>query len=195
MRVNKLQVLIVAGENKEIITNEELKKGDAFKQMKTATENIGSSVHSAVKYDLLGKISEGTKLTGKTAAEILTKIQPGVFGQFKENPEDFIAKAITLINEQKATMIVEHLTYDPIEEKYDASIFTQDKTKRNLGGEPLRKHIYFVAETKGSMSTMTLREIEKSKIACAGRFFEKITSDRIKYAVVDSYNELMQIVK
>lgn len=57
------------------------------------------------------------------------------------------------------------------------------------------KHVYFVAETKGSLSSMQLREIEKSKIDCARKFFKKITSDQVKYDVVDSYGKLMQLVK
>ena len=40
------------------------------------------------------------------------------------------------------------------------------------------KHIYFIAETKGSMSSMDLRKIEESKIECARKFFAKITLNR-----------------
>jgi type III restriction enzyme len=57
------------------------------------------------------------------------------------------------------------------------------------------KHIYFIAETKGSMSSMELRKIEECKIDCARKFFRKITSDQVKYDVVDSYGKLMELVK
>lgn len=57
------------------------------------------------------------------------------------------------------------------------------------------KHIYFVAETKGSMSSLELREIEKSKIECARKFFATLTSDQVKYDVVDSYAKLMDVVR
>ena len=43
---------------------------------------------------------------------------------FKKNPEEFISKVIKLINEQKATLIVEHITYNPIEGEYDSDIFS-----------------------------------------------------------------------
>lgn len=60
------------------------------------------------------------------------------------------------------------------------------------------KHIYFVAETKGSMSSMKLREIEKTKIECARKFFvelnEQIASDKVKYDVVTDYAKLMDLV-
>ncbi len=254
LRVTKLQYTIQRGQQTEKASYDGLKQGETFKLENTSTESVGSSVHSAVEYDLLGKIVEGTKLTRKTAAEILTQIQQSVFEQFKENPEDFISKAITLINEQKATMIVEHLAYDPIEEKYDTNIFTQDKTKRSFSGEILKrhiydyvatdsnierafvttldtsdevvvyaklprgfsiptpvgeynpdwaisfkegavKHVYFVAETKGSLSSMELRKVEQSKIECARKFFSRITSDQVKYDVVNNYEKLIQIVK
>jgi type III restriction enzyme len=52
----------------------------------------------------------------------------------------------------------------------------------------------FVAETKGSMSSMDLRKIEESKIECARKFFAKITSDQVKYDMVDGYGKLMALV-
>ena len=60
------------------------------------------------------------------------------------------------------------------------------------------RHIYFVAETKGTMSSMQLREIEKTKIECARKFFDeisqKITADGVKYDVVTDYGKLMDLV-
>ncbi len=57
------------------------------------------------------------------------------------------------------------------------------------------KHVYFIAETKGSMSSLQLKEIENTKIKCAKKFFEKITSDQVKYDVVNSYEKLMEVVQ
>lgn len=45
----------------------------------------------------------------RAVATILGRINAAVFGQYKTNPEDFIRQASTIINEQKATVIVEHL--------------------------------------------------------------------------------------
>lgn len=56
------------------------------------------------------------------------------------------------------------------------------------------KHIYFVAETKGSMSSMQLRLIEQSKIHCAREHFKAISGDNVVYEVVDSYQKLLDIV-
>ena len=54
--------------------------------------------------------------------------------------------------------------------------------------------IYFVAETKGSMSSMQLRLIEETKIHCAREHFKAISSDNVVYDVVDSYKSLLEKV-
>jgi type III restriction enzyme len=260
LRVTPLQYTIQHGEQAAAVTYEGIRGGNAFDLRSTETETNRSSIHSAVKYDLIGKIAEGTQLTRRAVADILGKINVAVFSQFKTNPENFIAEATRLINEQKATIIVEHLTYDPVEDNFDFDIFTVGQTKQDFSkaGEKLQrhiydyvltdsnverefvkeldaskdvvvyaklprgfliptpvgdynpdwaisfkegsvKHIYFVAETKGSMSTMALREIEKSKIKCARQFFEALNqrsaSENVKYDVVDSFERLMGMVK
>lgn len=256
LRVSALQYTIKHGEQIDETTYDAVKQGESFKVMETLTESNNASVHSAVKYDLIGKLAENTQLTRQTIAGILKGINNAVFDQFKVNPEDFIAKASRLINEQKATVIVEHLAYDTIAETHSLDIFTQEKPTVDLSktGAKLNrhiydyvftdskierdfvkeldtsaevvvyaklprgfyiptpvgnynpdwaisfkegsvKHIYFIAETKGSMSSMDLRKIEECKIECAKKFFSKITSEQVKYDVVDSYGKLMELVK
>lgn len=56
------------------------------------------------------------------------------------------------------------------------------------------KHIYFVAETKGSLSETQLRDTEKSKIACARRHFATIGDSSVSYGVVTSYADLQNII-
>jgi len=110
---------LARGEQAEAVTYDGIKSGEAFKLKATETEVNRLSVHSAVKYDLIGKLAEGTQLTRRTIAEILKGMNVAVFAQFKTNPESFIAEAIRLINEQKATVIIEHLAYDPVEDKFE----------------------------------------------------------------------------
>jgi type III restriction enzyme len=260
LRVTPLQYTIQRGEQTEAVTYDGIKSGEAFKLKATETEVNRLSVHSAVKYDLIGKLAEGTQLTRRTIAEILKGMNVAVFAQFKTNPESFIAESIRLINEQKATVIIEHLAYDPVEDKFDLDIFTAGQTKQDFSkaGDKLHrhiydyvltdsnierqfvkeldtssevvvyaklprgfliptpvgdynpdwaisfkegsvKHVYFVAETKGSMSSMELREIEKTKIKCARKFFDdinkKFAPELVKYDVVDSFGKLMELVK
>lgn len=252
LKVTPLQYTVIAGEQIEGASYEEVKQGQSFRVQETSTDKLAASVGSSVKYDLIGKLAESTQLTRRTIATILSGINVAVFGQYKTNPEDFILKAGTLINEQKATVIVEHLAYNPLEESYSIDIFTQEKEDLTKGFKAERsiydyvftdssnertfvgeldassevvvyaklprsfhiptpvgnynpdwaiafqagkvKHVYFVAETKGSMSSMDLREIERSKIECARKFFAKITSDQVKYDVVNSYGKLMELV-
>ncbi len=254
LRVSPLQYVVQRGEQKDDADYDAIKKGAAFEVRETDRAAHQASVHSSVKYDLIGKLTEHTQLTRRTVASILQGISKPTFAQYPTNPEDFILKAARLINEQKATVIVEHLAYDPIEDRHDLDIFTREKprasfekavkanrhiydyvftdskTEREFVGEldtstevvvyaklpggffiptPVGnynpdwaiafqegkvKHIYFIAETKGSMSSLELREIEKSKIQCARKFFAKIASDEVKYDVIDSYDKLMELV-
>lgn len=176
---------------------------------------------------------------------------------YKNNPEEFISKVTRLIKEQKATMIVDHISYDQLEGKYDSEIFTAEKHTtiekafkaekhiqpyvftdgnadksverkfaEDLDGaaevcvyaklpkgfsiptpvgnyspdwaiafnEGTVKHIFFIAETKGTMESMQLRPIEKAKIMCARRLFNEISTDNVVYHDVDSYQNLLNIM-
>lgn len=259
LRVSPLQYTVQRGEQLEQTTYDGLKQGTAFKLTASETDIERNSIHSAVKYDLVGKVAEGTQLTRATIGAILQGINKAVFAQFRSNPEHFIAEAVRLINEQKASVIIEHLAYDPIAETHHVDIFTQSQAKQDFSkaGDALKrhiydyvvtdssverrfveeldtseevvvyaklprgfsiptplgpynpdwaisfkrgavKHVYFVAETKGSMSSLELRPIEKTKIECARKFFDeinkKVAVDRVRYDVVDSYSKLRQLV-
>jgi len=267
LRVTPLQYTIHTGEQRDDITHEQMKSGDGFEVRDIATEKEKKSIHSAVKYDLVGSIADSVQLTRKMVSDILISIEKLVFEQFKSNPESFISEISRLINEQKATSIIEHLTYDMTSESHDIDIFTDNQSKQDFSkaGEPLKnhiydyaitdskiernfvkdldtsaeivvyaklpngfsiptpvgnynpdwaiafkegvvKHVYFVAETKGSMSSMDLREIEKTKIKCAKKFFETLNNkansknheaknlENVKYDVINGYDKLMEIV-
>ena len=258
LRVTPIHYVIEQGTQNDGIADEDLERGTSFAEERLDTEYV-TNVHSTVEYDLIGKIVESVQLTRLTVASILTKIDSNVFDLFKQNPEEFISNAIKLINEQKATTVVEQLTYDSLNEKHGVEIFTDSVERLNpsTAGEKLNKHvfdyavtdstterkfvqkldissevvvysklprgfsiptpvgnynpdwaiafrqgtvkhIYFVAETKGSMSSMQLREIEKTKIKCARKFFHemknRIDDGSVNYGVADSYESLMQVV-
>jgi type III restriction enzyme len=258
LRVTPLQYVVELGEQVETVSEKDLKDGSGFKTTKISREKHNASVNSNVAYDLLGKLAESTQLKRSTLAKILAGIESAVFEEFRKNPEQFIAEASRLINEQKATAIIERLSYDTLNDKYDQDIFTiASKTDFAKAGGKLQKHVYdyvatdskverdfvaeldasaevvvyvklpkgfkiptpvgnynpdwaiafnhesvkhvyFVAETKGSMSTMELSSIEQKKIECARRFFEKMNSvideDKVTYDVVTDYGKLMDIV-
>ncbi|MBV1876428.1 MAG: DEAD/DEAH box helicase family protein [Pseudomonadales bacterium] len=255
IKISPLQYIIESGAQVENSTSEKIKGVTTFKVSETKTEKYYSSIKSSVKYDLIGQIADSTKLTRRTIASILKEINTAVFSLYRTNPEDFIAKVSELINEQKATAIIEHLSYDPVDEVYESDIFTAEKPKDDFSKaikvdhhiydyvftdsmvetdfvqkldvssevvvyaklprgfsiptpvgsynpdwaisfkEGALKHVYFVAETKGSMSSLQLKEIENIKIRCAKKFFKKITSDQVVYDVVNSYEKLMEVVQ
>lgn len=260
LRVTPLQYTIQRGEQSAQATFDSMKSGNSFELKVTETESISYSVQSGVKYDLIGKLAEGTQLTRRAVADILRGINVAVFAQFKTNPEHFIAEAVRLINEQKATVIIEHLAYDPVADQFDLDIFTAGQTKQDFSkaGDKLQrhiydyvltdsnierefvkeldsctdvvvyaklprgfliptpvgdynpdwaisfkegavKHVYFVAETKGSLSSMDLRPVEQTKIECARKFFDAINKkyapENVKYDVVNSFGKLMELVK
>ncbi len=57
------------------------------------------------------------------------------------------------------------------------------------------KHIFFVAETKGTMDSLNLRPIEQAKISCAKKLFNEMSTSNVKYHDVDSYQNLLNVMK
>lgn len=104
MFVAKLQYTVTTGEQGQEWSSEQLKSGGGFTTERNKTVTLERAGGSSVKYDLIGKVAEGAKLTRRTATRILSGIQPHVFAMFQNNPEEFIAKAIRLINEQKGSL-------------------------------------------------------------------------------------------
>ena len=162
LKVTPLQYTVIAGEQKDEATYEAMKKKDSFVVRESATEKLTTSASSAVKYDLIGKLAEDTQLTRKTIATILQGINVARFGQFKANPEDFIQKAGTLINEQKATVIVEHLAYSPIDETHSIDIFTQPKKEDLSKGFKANRAIYDYVFTDSTNERTFVGELDAS---------------------------------
>lgn len=144
LRVSDLTYYVKKGEMERISSKEELEKGEAFKVKETKMDKDYSAVTTTLKYDLVGKLVDETQLTRKAIVRILKGINPNTFYLFRKNPEEFILNASRIINEQKANMIIEHITYNPIDEKYDANIFTDNTLKGTLGKDTIevKKHIY-----------------------------------------------------
>ena len=255
LHVQKIFYKIESGSMAEIKSKEELEKGESMKKHESDTETRTITANKSVKYDIIGKLVSETGLTRKDIVRILTGISAATFEQYKYNPEEFILKSAQLINEQKATAIIEHITYHILDDKYDTDVFTEPTIKGKLNVNAMKapkhlydhivydstnerdfateldtctsvavyvklpdgfyistpvgkynpdwaiafyegkvKHIYFVAETKGSMSSMQLREIESGKIHCAREHFKAISNDNVVYDVVDSYKSLLDKV-
>ena len=254
--VTELSYTVSTGEQKGEIDADEIKNGVSFRTAKTRTETLRTAASDTITYDLLGKIVGNTLLTRKTVAKILCGIEPVKFIMYQKNPEEFISKVSKLINEQKASLIVDHITYNLIDGSFDADIFAESKAvteyklaykaekhirdyvfvdsinketsvERNFAMaldnadevcvyaklprgfyiptpvgnyspdwaiafyEGSVKHIYFVAETKGSLDSLQLRGVEKAKIDCAKSLFNKMSNSKVRYENVTNYQDLL----
>lgn len=256
--VSQLQYTASIGQQKAEMNEYEVERGDSFKVAKTRTQTLKHAETSRVKYDLIGKVAQGTVLTRRTVAKILSGLRADKIYMFKHNPEEFISKVVKLINEQKATMIVDHISYDQTSDTYDNDIFTAEKSNESFDkafaatkaiqdyvftdgtaeqsverrfvenldvaqevcvyaklpkgfhiptpvgnyspdwaiafNQGTVKHIYFIAETKGTMESLNLRPIEQAKISCAKKLFNEISTSNVKYHDVDSYQSLLNIM-
>lgn len=235
-------------------TKEQMQEGSLLKESERQYLKLKNDLYTNTVYDIVGEIEVLTNLTRSTIVAILKAIKEEKFLLMRKNPEEFIAKCSKLINEVKASLIINNIVYHKIEERHDAkTVFTNDKfALRN--SDLLKKHIYdyltsdskiesdfakalenstevvvyaklpksfyistpvanyspdwaivfdkdkvrhiyFVAETKGSDSDMDLREIEKLKIHCASEHFKEISGNEVKFEKVSSYDKLLEIVQ
>lgn len=258
LKVTSIMVILEEGKMNKI-DKQELVDRKGFSLYSKNVKTIDTVTNSSIKYDLIGKIVDGTNLTRATVAEILKGIKEETFNKFKSNPEEFISKVIKLINQEKATMVIQSIEYSPLDDSYGTEIFTSVTLKGKLGvnmmpsernvfdyiqydsptverpfaeeleksGDvivyakiPVRdrgfkictpvgnytpdwaiafkqgnvKHVYFVAETKGSLNSLELRGVENAKIACAKKHFEAICGEDVKYDVVTSFEDLLKIL-
>lgn len=163
LRVSPLQYLVTEGDLSDGVTDAQLRAGDAFVQGKLRTET-GSSARSRVSYDVIGAISENTDLTRRTVGEILRGIQAVKFGEFAKNPEQFIADASHMIQEQKATAIIEKLTYDALEERYSSELFAAGETGNDFkkATDNLKNHVYDYAIVDSKVERDFVRDLDTS---------------------------------
>ena len=254
LNIAKMQVRILEGEQKERLSSTSLANGMSMTNGITKIETVEDFSPSQVEYDLIGEITKDTGLTRKTIIEILSKITPEKFSYYQYNPEEFIRKTCNLINQEKATTVIDGITYHKTDNKFDNDIFTINNVRGELGENAIdvKKHIYdflvtdsknerefakklesgqvtvyaklpngfkiptpvgnynpdwaivfdnssfkyvyFIAETKGSMNSLELRDVEKAKIECARKHFDCISNGEVKYDVVDSYDSLINLL-
>ena len=245
LTVTKLKYIVTTGEQGE-------DEVDFTGKQQTRTKELREVSTSDVAYDLVGDIARGATLTRRTVVRILKGINLAKLYLFKNNPEEFIRNVIRLIKDEKATMIVEHISYNRTEQQYDTSIFTNEKSRQSVDnayeakkhildyvftdskGErkfaedlddakevcvyarlprtfkiptPVGhyapdwaiafndnmgvKHIFFVAETKGSLRSMDLKGAELAKIECAKKLFNELSTSKVRYHEVTDYQNML----
>lgn len=253
LHISERKYEIKTGEMREM-SKEELKEGTAFNVTKTDPKKLSSDLYTEASYDIVGEIENVTNLKRSTIVAILKKINQEKFLMLRKNPEEFIAKCAKLINETKASLIINNIAYHKTTEAFDAkTVFTnagnvlrtndilqkhiydflatdskieQEFTKNLeqavevivyaklpkgfyvptpvanyspdwaivLDSEKV-KHIYFVAETKGSDDVNDLRGVEQLKIHCAKEHFKSISNGEVKFDVIANYSKLLDIAQ
>ena len=254
LRVSRLQYTLTVGGQKSQATRDEVQAGSSFGSVQTETRDVDAGTASVgVTYDLVGEVAQAAAITRRSAATILAGIDANVFGLYRVNPEEFIKKAAALIVSEKATMVVEHISYHEIDDVYDEAIFTERmpdnaskayEAKKNIqrfvfpdsDGErrfaedmdaaaevavyaklprtfqiptPVGnyapdwaiafkegsvRHVFFIAETKGTMDTMELSGVENAKIACAKKLFNEMSTSDVRYHNVATYEDLLEVM-
>ena len=256
LNVTEIHFQITEGGMEKIRDREALETGSAMTQGKTIRKTVHEAVGKSVKYDLIGDLVRETGLTRRTIIKILQGIKASKFMLFRVNPEEFIIKVASIINDCKAIAVIKKITYSPTKQTFDTDLFTVDEVRGVVGDDAMEsekslydlvvvdskgtemnfakqlesdadvevytklprgfyintplghynpdwavvfregsvKHVYFIAETKGSMREVDLREAEKSKIECARRHFASLSNSSVKYDVVKSYKDLYDIV-
>ena len=248
LTVTRLRYIVTTGEQ----SDDELDFNGVRDSERNSLTDISTST---VEYDLVGEIARGATLTRHTAVRILKGIQPVKQMMFRNNPEEFIRHVIRIIKEQKATMIIEDISYSRTENTFDSNIFTATKHREAIDkvykakkcildyvfcdsdGErnfaqnldeakevcvyaklprtfkiptPVGhyapdwaiafydgmgvKHIYFIAETKGAMGSMSISPIENSKIECARELYNIIKVSDVRYEQVTDYDKLLDVI-
>lgn len=253
LQVNRLQYTLTTGKQKAQAERNDLATGSSFASRKAETHDIEADAITTVAYDLVGEVAQAASITRRSAATILSSIDPNVFDLFKVNPEEFIKKTAQLIVSEKAAMVVEHVSYHEIDRAYDTAIFTKrmpdnaskayeskkgiqrfvfpDSQGERKFAEDLDmhdevvvyaklprafqiptpvgnyapdwaiafkegsvKHVFFIAETKGTMDTMELSTVEQSKIACAKKLFNEMSTSDVRYHNVATYDDLLEVM-
>lgn len=72
---------------------------------------------------------------------ILKGISKSRFDMYVKKPEEFISKVSRLINEEKATMIVDGITYNKTDGTYDSEIFTAERNKDFIKAYHAKKNV------------------------------------------------------
>ena len=148
--VTELKYVAATGQQQEQISESALARGESFGKARSRTQTLHHTEASQISYDLVGKVAGGTTLTRRTAAAILAALRPDKFDMFRKNPEEFISKVVRLILEAKSELIVDGISYHPIQDQYDRSVFTARKFPQNLDrAYRAEKHIQAYVFTDG----------------------------------------------
>lgn len=143
-------------------TKEQMEEGVLVKESERQYLKLKNDLYTNAVYDIVGEIEVLTNLTRNTIVAILKVIKEEKFLLLRKNPEEFIAKCSKLINEVKASLIINNIVYHKIEERHDAkTVFSNDKfALRNT--DLLKKHIYDYLTSDSKIESDFAKALENS---------------------------------
>ncbi|MEO7344835.1 MAG: restriction endonuclease subunit R, partial [Methylotenera sp.] len=143
-------------------TIEQMQEGTLIVESERQNLKLKNDIYTNATYDIVGEIEAKTHLMRKTIVEILKAMSPQKFYLVRKNPEEFIAKCSKLINEVKASLIINNIVYHKTEERYDAkTVFTNDKSAIR-DSDLLKKHIYDFLTTDSTIESNFAKALENS---------------------------------
>lgn len=144
-------------------TKAELERNEAIKQTGRSIKKLNTELYSDTRYDVVGEIVQLTNLTRRTVAAILSRIKESKFMLIGKNPEEFIAKSSTIINEVKSELIVSHISYHKTDERFDAATVFGNDTHAVLQSERLKNHIYDYLITDSNIETEFAKQLDTAE--------------------------------
>lgn len=168
LRVTKTEIVITEGYLKTLGQD----KIEMYRDKIGLPVGTSDLVSSNVKYDLIGELAKsqndgGTSLTRKTIGEIIKGINAETFAKFQNNPEEFIHNAKELINSVKASVVVEHIQYDKLNEKWDGGeIFINSGITGTYGQNLIdtpQHHLYDKLRYDSNIEREFAEELEKQE--------------------------------
>ena len=143
-------------------TKEEMQDGALIVESERQNLKLKNDVYTNATYDIVGEMEALTNLTRRTIVAILKAISAQKFYLVRKNPEEFIAKCSKLINEVKASLIINNIVYHKTEGRHDAkTVFTNDKSAIR-DSDLLKKHIYDFLTTDSTIESEFAKALENS---------------------------------
>lgn len=120
------------------------------------------------EYDIVGKIATATKLTRRTVVAILKGMRSELFDRFKLAPSTFVQKVTSVILEQKASMLLKHIHYEELEDRYSDSIFVEehhriDASKAILASKSVTDYVFTDGSAQDSIEKTFVYALEASE--------------------------------
>lgn len=140
-----------------------LEDGRGFFATQTQQQKIRAAIYADTVYDIVGEIERLCNLKRSTIVEILKRIKESTFLLLRKNPEEFIAKSAKLINETKASLIINNIIYHKTDEVHDINTVFTNEQNILRSDQILKKHIYDFLNSDSKVEQEFCKNLEEAK--------------------------------